>query len=1090
MSEDLNVKFGEVLIATTEQTAVSKALAEEVAGKMQSIDDTTNAAVLKMEQETENAVGDIGAQRQSIIDQVTDTVDSAAARAETAADIASQDRNIHPDTTTGLGVTPVGEYFYVAVPDNDAILSLYRNEAGSAVKIGDILSNAGATKANLSLASKLVAPSSQYPNMIEDPTGYTNVGLRRWSKHWGGLQNNVRCMKMASESTSIQYWYPQKVFKTGRCSAFMEVLRKPLGVKLRFMILQYGQDGSEIARSALEYGADEFWDGSRFLEIENVTVLPETLYLSYYIDNYGDGSVTSMTSFCINDGARGGFRDTLGNEVLDILNDPSMNYSTPNIITDPGFTTPELWDNRVSRRWDSEKERYFLAIPSAASPSRDFGVTEAMKDIGKFSAGITLGEPSVGFTSGRFLVTQVDKDGTELWRHEDAFDAGFEGGLRLRVTGTVHASAERIRVYLHNKTNSSIESEMLCTDITLRAGVETRYLPPAPPVPTQINLFIDPDMNEGALYGSNYQTREVIGGTNRIVLTDCPTQAGVRWYQPALNALAPGNTFFVGIRYKMVSAHSAFDLTVIYRDSTDAEVGRGKVSGTNNIGDERLISLECVPPEGTTKLEIRPSWWGSEGNPLSGEIWDLTVSKEDPKIVKVLHQPMPVFEFPEIEATHTRIFVAPDGSDSNDGSSSKPVRSLNKAAELLKGVGTIAMEPGQYFGVESIYASNAINLNVVVNGSSGKAHIVTGDRIEGFTLAAGETDLYYSASNALKGTSKKWIWEGWINDEETRILKEERAPEHGGRTHRLEHTKLRRYNSLSDLKAVDRGFYAPSDGGLYVKLKGEYTSIHDAWIVNPVYSGITFNGNNAGQVKLVNVVVDFGGINVSNMAYAELWNTESVGSAGQGLVGDTSHVRTFNHRSGGSDNDGMNWHNTRNVDILGTSACNTSAWCHDCGDDGDSMHEHCVGTYWGGLFEYNQDRGSAPSYGSHTVYHNVRTRKNGYRQSVTGNMKGEGIGLVGYNHNDHTFGTSVRCFNCVDEESHFSFANHGTDKAHGEVSVMELFNCHSIRSKHAAYSARGWSTLTMHNCTELESQNLIKDDSEGTILVKNGNLVT
>lgn len=1023
---------------------------------------TANAASAKVDAiEASNNAGYVGFLTQA------DMLASLDYDAGTLAQVISDPNRANNGTYRKYGVSGMGSWTKAAEPISEQALAL-------------------AEKAMLSVT----APASIYPNLVDDPTMHTNTGEYQWSNHKPAVHEGIPCAVIGDgggvgTTTSYRVEDAQLVFDTGFISGFMTVLAK-IGASgiVRVMVLQYDSGGTELSRVAFQENGP-FAEPKYFI-FNEVPLEPTTDYVLLYADCLASGDYAYLTSASIANGGHGGFRDTdKGAVALGLVQDISAEYATPNVFTDYGFTAPQIWHENATRVWDSSRDRWALAVPGTTLAARSSLVTEDMSEAGKVAFGMTIRDKLNGFTSGRMVVVQYDDTGAELDRVDKSVSSLASG---TRVTGTmdINPSCETISFFVHNQTTDD-NSLLVVSDIVLRAGTQSNMIQ-APPEPIPLfNQFSDTALIGGAPYGSEYQTRVSEDGVRKIKLATCPIQAGVRWTQPATGALAPGKTVYASVQSVLLSPDRGadFSMVLIFLDSVGSELSRATAYQQLRDGSAaELVVAAGTVPANCTEMQIRPSWWGTAGNPISGEISEIALTSGDPRFSTITDIPIP-----DLGGLGTnKVYVSPTGDDVfGAGTAAAPLRSLGKAAEALGGAGIILMEPGTYNGEESIESQYNVNLTIMPTDGTSKPRITAGTRLTDFALNSGDTDVYVMNTSILDGTSKKWIWEGYLKDEETLITNEEREPQHNGRTHRLEHTKLRRQSSLAALRAEERGFYADGAGKLYIKVKGTYADISEAHIYVP--SNLGLSARNGDKCKIMNVVVDFGSIRLDNTRDAEVWYTESVGSGGQGLVGDTAHVKVYGHRSGGSDNDGMNWHNTLNVDVLGASGHIENPWCHDCGDDGDSMHEHCVGTYFGGLFEFNQDRGSAPSYGSHVVYHNVKTRKNGYLQGASGSSLGEGIGLVGSNSEAGTVGTSVRCIGCVDVGSVYGFANHGTDASNGQVSSMELVDCHSEASRYAAYSSKGGGKITMRRCTELDSENLVLNGSEN-ITIKNGNLVS
>lgn len=101
---------------------------------------------------------------------------SLVTQAETARDAAQSAVGIYADTTAGLAATASGGYFWVALTDQDDLLELYLNDAGSAVLQGEMLSSKGFRE------SDITAGASQ-PATLDEAARVPAVqgGVRVWT---------------------------------------------------------------------------------------------------------------------------------------------------------------------------------------------------------------------------------------------------------------------------------------------------------------------------------------------------------------------------------------------------------------------------------------------------------------------------------------------------------------------------------------------------------------------------------------------------------------------------------------------------------------------------------------------------------------------------------------------------------------------------------------------------------------------------------------------------------------------------------------------------------------------------------------------
>lgn len=939
--------------------------------------------------------------------------------------------------------------------------------------------------------------SEKYPNLYLETTGEGLSDDTRWTSPYGSVSLINGMSALTSQGvTRLDITNIAESFPSGFISAGALWLRKPANSSCRQLILQYDVDGVEIERDTLNILFSDSWDETtpRWYESAGVVLNPLAAKVSHYFDGGG-----TLTKFYMADGTLKGFRKpasllpaqvTANKQDVDYLKNISLANRRPNILIDSGISNLESWTDSyeiLSARWDDSINKMVLDITTGnSSAEAKFNMYPSIDLVGEteYSWQFVIAGKSIASTGIRFLVVQYAGE-VELHRDEHTsakMTSSQVGDLVKFESVPILVGCDKITCFI--STSKGYAGEVLSlTDLCLRGGNTSRHTETRPPVviTSQQNLFPDYTYVNGEPYGSAYTALE--NGVPKLKIDNTQSEGGFRWYLDAVDALAQGSKVFFSISSILTepnpSGANGFSLDVLYRNSVGAEISRTQKTQIS-FDTIETIGFETIIPADTVVIEVRPSWRGTAGNAISGELTNLTVSKFNPSIIQVLNTVRPFYSPP---VSPNIMYVSSVGNDENDGTFASPVASFNHAAELLNGRGIIKVIDDGYYPEQVILSANAIDLIVSGDGFN-KPHIRGGERKTNWSLEAGETNLWFTASNDTN--ARFWIWEGFKNDESTIITDDEREVAHKGKTHRLEHTKLYKKADLTALKLADHGYwYDDVNGNLYVKPANVYADFEaDAWITYSSARGLVCSA--VGSITLMDLVVDFSGVDVSASANAELFNVESIGSSTQGLSGYDTRGKQYGCRWAGADNDGQNFHNTIDVDILGTVFYNNDSWCHDNGDDGTSMHEHCVAYYNGGLYEYNQDRGCAPAYGAHVVFKHVKTKYNGYLQADTSADAGEGIALIGANAEADSVGTSVECFNCIDIGSMYSFASHGAAHSSNNISVMKLYNCVSESARVAAYSAKRESILELNDCSELNTVGVVKrTETGGIITVKN-----
>jgi hypothetical protein len=944
--------------------------------------------------------------------------------------------------------------------------------------------------------------SEKYPNLHIDPTGEQASDDPRWA----GVDNKlvyINGQPALRHNSTIIFTIdnPTEAFPSGFISAGALWVEKKRDSRPRQLIIQSDADGVELERDTIQFLLPDSWNegNPQWHESYGVVLNPLATKVQQYFDTPTYVEYYTVTNFYISDGALSGFRAPIPATTPILLADmqstkaiisSSLNISAtlyhPNLLTDPLISNLWQWDNNdnVSTRWDAGLNKMVLDCIRSEIGLPAFKIYPEIDLIGdtEFSWQVNIVSKTAGYNYGRVFVVQYD-DGVELTRSSLSSTAlgNAKAGDTVRFEGVSIESGCNLIVFYIDTGNTLGEGFSL-TDICLRGGgiSDQTAFKAVSKLPQQINLF--PTSEYANLEARGRMSFNYIDGVPTITCVPGGGATGTAWYLPARTELAPLKTVNIGCQYELTETTPGddhiFSFTIIYLDEDKNEIGR---VDNDSVGYSGYIDQEVVIPSGTKYIKIRAYFWGTSTNTVGGTVKDVYVAVEKRRSQKIV---APTEGSTSASSTNIA-YVSTLGDDLGKGTLEDPLLSFDVAASLLSGVGIIKVINDGVYLPQTIATENAINLIVTGDGFF-KPHIRGGSRKTSWTLLEeGETNVWHTTTIAI---STRWIWEGYKNDESTLITDAERQTEHHGRTHRLEHTKLYLKSDLVTLKAASQGYwYDTVNGELYVKPANTYTDIADAWIMYPTDTGISCAA--VGKITLIDLVVDFAGINVSESAFSELHNIEAIGSKGQGLMANDTRGSQYNCRWAAADNDGANYHNTLDVDLLGTVFYSFDTWSHDCGDDGDSMHEHCVGYYTGGLYEYNADRGCAPAYGSHTKFTNVKTRRNGHLLEPTSGTTGEGIGLVGSSPEAGGYGTSVECFNCVDTGSMYGFANHGSDSGDGELSSMKLYGCISKEAITGAYSARGGSILELINCYESDTVGVVKHEMGGVVLVHISNIV-
>lgn len=346
-------------------------------------------------------------------------------------------------------------------------------------------------------------------------------------------------------------------------------------------------------------------------------------------------------------------------------------------------------------------------------------------------------------------------------------------------------------------------------------------------------------------------------------------------------------------------------------------------------------------------------------------------------------------------------YVSPNGSDTNDGKTENtPVKTINKALSLANKIRLL----------EGIYIGETVNLNsypyneveikgqdakkVVIDFKSSNPYLVN-DGSE--TLVSGYTKVYQVTCNTFPfadGATNAFMWQDYVNDQNTLITEQDRHPLQRGRQYRCDSTKIKQVASIAAIEALSEnefGWYW--ENGIMYFSRPQISSIeHPIVIPKRDARFIELQGNwiVRKQIKLTlnNIEVRYGNINISYTSNCELADVlvkyPYISNGGCFYIYAATNCKLIRCEAAGVTN-GESIGDGFNVDTAGTADNATctclslymrDCWAHDIWDDGYSDHDNSEVTIDGGLFEYCGKGGLTPSYGSNDVIKNAVCRYN------------------------------------------------------------------------------------------------------------------
>lgn len=392
--------------------------------------------------------------------------------------------------------------------------------------------------------------------------------------------------------------------------------------------------------------------------------------------------------------------------------------------------------------------------------------------------------------------------------------------------------------------------------------------------------------------------------------------------------------------------------------------------------------------------------------------------------VKQEFEPYYIFNNNKIKNT-SRIYISPSGSDSNSGSKSSPMLTINSAKDVVKDGGQIILLEGDYTG-ESIDLSE-VNASIIANRGD-NVRVIYGTKFTSATLTAGQTRVYETAYAPVLNTSI-WLWQHDIEDANTLIPLNERHVYHRGREHRMPCTRIYPASSIAEIESTTDKLMWYQNGGMLYFSKIDSSDLSLNPIVIPTTSSIKSTNDNT-QIEIQGIDFMYVGLD-TNGCYGNVSDCSfGMVNVSGAVVYDKSININFNRvEVFGCLNDGFNGHVFGNESNPYPFARQISVAFYDCyghdnGDDGESGHEFTVVYHHGGLYEYNGN-GVTPASGCHTICYNVMARNNGDHDWSPG-QTGTGFSSQGRSL-DNGVGTNIHCYNCISIGNIIGFRGYDLD---------------------------------------------------------------
>lgn len=839
-------------------------------------------------------------------------------------------------------------------------------------------------------------------------------------------------------------------------------------------------DGSYRFNIRLNLRHDGNFEGYQTAKFKNTTLKTSSKNYSNFLSGFSKAFTVSEKSKIEN--------HTLE---LDLLNrQNSGHFSQPNLAPDVFFN--EL-DNSPNYEKVIERERACLKLKTGTALSKTIKRSSILGN--EFSCGVTCYYKDKEAWS-RVLIMQLNSQKAQISsnypeRVTFSFDKSIndesEPLSRSSQGVQIHEDCEYIQIYYEGVADATISYG----EPWIRPGVASSFCVPMPEI---ANYWPDP-------YWQGNKMGSISADRGGIVEQDSKDPQGSlvlalsvdglvrRYYVDSVGILSPNSKPYLHGLFSSDIQNGA-EIGVLYLDVNNAEIPDTRQifkNSLNSLSKWQSVDTQLVIPNGCKKVQFRFVLWPVNGSG-SAKFKDLILSRYPvTSTSQVFNMVDPTLRDDELNI----VYLSPDGDDNNDGSLGSPLKSFSQASKLLGKNGRVYYLDGTYGKEAAVNCSNFNSLEVITTPLSNVV-IKMGEEIEtDFVLADGSNKIW--RTQHIGTAPSIFIYED--DTPEGLIDDSERHPLHRGRKYRLPSHRLWKANSLEHMESSDSPmwFYDFDNDSLYITTTdGAPPSTHSYYI--PSGRGVISATNKYCKLSIQGITVKYGMFDFSDLAKYEATDCVVIGSPSDGIRRDSTTGLEYRCEAAGSANDGTNMHNSLFSEPLipGESVLPAStivsfdSYSHDNYDDGDSCHERCEGTYIGGLWEYNGDRGIATSYGAHVTVYNGITRQNGVRyRNLTTRTAGEGFATVGSTDvKEGGIGTQMVCISCTSYDDIIGFAASQPD------CTTTAINCHTVRSVRGAYNAEyDSSVVNIKNCTDKDSV-IVKGAGSGSINVDNGNLVT
>lgn len=431
-------------------------------------------------------------------------------------------------------------------------------------------------------------------------------------------------------------------------------------------------------------------------------------------------------------------------------------------------------------------------------------------------------------------------------------------------------------------------------------------------------------------------------------------------------------------------------------------------------------------------------------------------------------------------------YVSTAGDDANDGSISRPYRTIRKALEETSADATIVIRGGDYRESVNISQKPGRRSLVIKSYAGERVRLLGGQCISEAAQVPGYGKVLTAHAELPSASLHYRIFQHDVDDPSTWISPEERHPLQKGKVCRCSSLPLERVASVEAVEAASSPsyYYDAARKLLYFRI-AEGTTLEEHPLYLPGGKGI-YGGNDAVLLSVCGIEVLYAPFDLTRCSGARVTDCAAMYVFAGGCF--TYHMaagiefvrceaaRAFTESGNG---DGFNGHafllDGGHPHAKHTSVTLVDCWSHDNYDDGYSNHERCEGVVRGGLFEYNGKYGVGSGYGAHESVYDVVSRHNRYGFAICADVvAGEG----GY-------ASQMAAHGCVAESNKEAGYHVNTSGNPGaNKNSMRLHGCYSFGNK-VGFESQDGSILEMVDCKDAGSSVVCR----GAVVRKEARLV-